>query len=203
MNKQAFLDQLDHLLRYLSHAERQQHLDYYAEMIDDRVEDGLSEEEAVAGLGSTADIAAQILGDMPQKKERRYPVWAIVLIILGAPLWITLLLTVAAAALSIVLSLAAVYISLFLSLWAALAGLYAAVFALALSFLVCMASGINYLLQSYTAPGIAVMGAGLVCGGCTVLLFFLCCFLTRQLWKFSRWSALKIAGIFRRKGGKA
>lgn len=201
MNKTAFTDELYHLLKSLPKVERQQHIDYYEEMIDDHMEDGLNEEEAVAALGSAADIAAQILGDMPQKKERRYPVWAILLIVLGSPLWITLLLAAAAVVLSVVISLAAVYISVFISLWATLAALYITVFALALSFLVCMAGGIYYLLQSVTAPGIAVFGTGLVCAGSAVLLSFLCNLLSRLLWRLNKWSALKIFGIFRRRGG--
>ena len=204
MNKLSFLDELYHLLKSLPSAERQQHLDYYAEMIDDRVEDGLSEEASVAALGSAADIAAQILGDIPQKKMRRYPVWATVLTVLGSPLWITLLLAAAAVVLSIVLSLAAVYISVFVTLWALLAALYITDLALALSFLACTAGGVFYLAQGIgiAAPSLLFFGTGLVCAGCTVLLFFLCNWLFRLLWRLNKWSAMKIAGIFRRKGGK-
>jgi len=202
MNKQTFLDELYHLLKPLPNAERQQHMDYYEEMIDDRMEDGLAEDEAVAALGSAADIAAQILGEMPPKKVRRYPVWAIVLIILGAPLWIALLLAAAAVMLSVVISLAAVYISVLLTLWACLAALFLTDLALLLSFLAAAAGGVFYLFQGLTTPSLLFFGAGLVCGGITVLLFFLCNWLAQLLWHLTKWSALKIAGIFRRKGGK-
>lgn len=202
MNKQTFLEELCHLLKSLPQAERQQHLDYYTEMIDDRMEDGLCEEEAVAALGSAADIAAQILSSIPRKKERRYPVWAIILIVLGAPLWLSLLLSAAAVALSIVISLAAVYISVFISLWAVLAALYMTDLALALSFLTCIAGGIFYTVQGVSAPGFLFVGTGLVCAGAGILLFFLCNWLSRLLWQLTKWTALKIIGIFRRKGGK-
>lgn len=198
MNKTEFIEELYHLLKTLPKAERQQHIDFYAEMIDDRVEDGLSEEEAVAALGSAADIAAQILGDLPPKKVHKYPVWAIILIVLGSPMWISLLLAAAAVMLSVVFSLAAVYISL----WAALAGLYAADLGLFLGFLAGIAGGVSLLVQSIPVPGIALLGACLICAGCTVLLFLLCNLLARLLWRLNKWSALKIVGIFRRKGGK-
>ena len=201
MNKQTFLDELYHLLKFLPHAERQQHMDYYAEMIDDRMEDGLAEEEAVAALGSPADIAAQIPGDAPQKPFRKYPVWAIVLIILGAPLWIALLLAAAAVMLSVGISLAAVYISVLLTLWACLAALYLTDLALLLSFLAAAAGGVFYLVQGVTTPSLLFFGAGLACAGGTVLLFLLCNRLSRLLWHLTKWSALKIAGIFRRKEG--
>ena len=202
MNKEKFLEELYHLLKNLPKSERQQHLDYYAEMIDDRIEDGLREEEAVAALGSPADIATQILGDVPAKPVRKYPVWAIILIVLGSPLWISLLLAAAAVVLSVVISLAAVYISVFLSLWAILAALYITDLALALSFLACVAGGIFYLIQGISASSLLFFGTGLACAGCAVLLFFLCNWLSRLLWQLNKWSALKIIGLFRRKGGK-
>ena len=198
MNKNAFMEELCHLLKSLPNAERQQHIDYYEEMINDRMEDGLNEEEAVAALGSAADIAAQILGDMPQKPARRFPIWAIVLIVLGSPLWISLLLAAAAVIIAIIITIAAAYISL----WAVAASLYAADLALLLGFLAGIAGGIFYLVQGITAPGIAFLGGGLVCAGSTVLLLFLCNLLARLLWRLSKWSVLRIIGLFRRKDGK-
>ena len=201
MHKQSFLDALYHLLNDLPKAERQQHIDYYAEMIDDRMEDGVSEEAAVAALGSAADIAAQILGEAPPKSKKKYPLWAMVLIVLGSPLWISLLLAAVAVVLSVALSLAATYIALCISLWAVLAALYLTVLALFLGFLAAGAGGVFYLFQRNTAPGIAFIGAGLVCAGTAVLLFFLCNLLARLLWRLNSWSMGKIVGCFRRKGG--
>lgn len=195
MNKQAFLDSLYHLLKSLPKAERQQHIDYYAEMIDDRMEDGVSEEAAVAALGSAADIAAQIIGEVPPKSTMKFPIWTSVL---GSPLWLPLLFAAAAVVLSIIFAVAAVYIAL----WAALAALYAADLSLLLGFFSGIAGGVFYLIQSIPGPGIVFFGAGLVCAGCTVLLFFLCNYLAVLLWRLGKWAVLKAAGIFRRKGGK-
>ena len=198
VNKTEFIDELYHLLNPLSKAERQQHLDYYEEMIADRMEDGLTEEEAVAALGRPAVIAAQILGEIPPKPARRFPIWAIVLIVLGSPLWISLLLTVILAIISIVAVIAAVYVSL----WAVILALYATDLGLLLGFLSGIAGGIFYLTQGISMPAVLFFGGGLVCAGATVLLFFLCNLLSRMLWQLSKWSVLKIIGLFRRKGGK-
>ena len=198
MNKTEFIGELYHLLNHLSKAERQQHLDYYEEMIADRMEDGLTEEEAVAALGRPADIAAQILGEVPPKPARRFPIWAIVLIVLGSPLWLSLFLAVAAVLVAVIAVVAAVYISL----WAAIAAFYAADLAVLLGFLSGIAGGIFYLTQGISMPAILFFGGGLVCAGATVLLFFLCNLLSRLLWQLSKWSVLKIIGLFRRKGGK-
>ena len=198
MNKTEFIDELYHLLNSLSKAERLQHLDYYEEMIADQMEDGLTEEEAVAALGSPADIAAQILGEIPPKPSRRFPLWAIVLIVLGSPLWLSLFLAVAAVLVAVIAVVAAVYISL----WAAIAAFYAADLAMLLGFLAGIAGGVFYLTQGISIPAVLFFGGGLVCAGATVLLFFLCNLLSRLLWQLSKWSVLKIIGLFRRKGGK-
>jgi len=72
MTRVEFLTQLDHKLSALSKEEADQYLDYYAEMLADRMEDGMSEEEAVASLESVDTIAARILGAVyttPKKNE--------------------------------------------------------------------------------------------------------------------------------------
>ena len=61
MNKREFLRSLSASLRGMPRGERAQSLEYYGEMIQDRMEEGLSEEEAVARLGSADEIARQIL----------------------------------------------------------------------------------------------------------------------------------------------
>ncbi len=198
MNKQGFLDALYHLLKALPKAERQQHIDYYDEMINDRMEDGVSEEVAVAALGSAADVAAQILGDIPPKPARRFPVWAVILIVLGSPLWLSLLVAAAAVALAIALSIIAVYIAL----WCIPVALYAADLSLLLAFFACIAGGVFYLIQSLPAPGIGLLGAGLICAGFTVLLFFFCNLLSHLLWRLGKWTVRKTARVFCRKGGK-
>ena len=38
--------------RFLTREQAEQHLTYYAEMLADRMEEGMSEEEAVAGIGA-------------------------------------------------------------------------------------------------------------------------------------------------------
>ena len=40
-------------------------------MIDDRVEDGLTEEEAVAEIGTAEEVAAQLIAELPQKIKER------------------------------------------------------------------------------------------------------------------------------------
>ena len=94
MKKNEFLLELKERLVGLPETDMKQSLDYYTEMIDDRMEDGLSEEEAVAAIGDLDEIVRQILTETPhppatvkkeQKNQKRgLEVWMIVLLVLGA-----------------------------------------------------------------------------------------------------------------------
>ena len=61
MTKREFLDRLERCLASLDAGERASMVDFYSEQIDDRMDDGMSEEQAVASLESPEDIAANIL----------------------------------------------------------------------------------------------------------------------------------------------
>ena len=98
MTKLNFILALNDKLSDLPKQEVEERLNFYAEMIEDRIEDGLSEEEAVAAVGTVDEIAKHIIKDIPLTKiaiekikpKRRLKTWEIVLLIAGAPLWIRL-----------------------------------------------------------------------------------------------------------------
>ena len=56
MNKRQFLSRLGRALKGLPEADIKERVAFYAEMIDDRVEEGMSEEEAVLAIGSVDEI---------------------------------------------------------------------------------------------------------------------------------------------------
>lgn len=97
MKKQEFLNELAAALHNLPREERYRTLSYYDELIDDRMEDGQNEEEAVSGLGDPESVAREILGEeeeeTPVSTGTGRRVWVIVLLVLGFPLWGSLLLT--------------------------------------------------------------------------------------------------------------
>ena len=70
MTKQLFLDELKKLTGALTEQERARLMEYYSEMIDDRMEEGVPEEEAVAALGDPADIARQFAPAAGQAPSR-------------------------------------------------------------------------------------------------------------------------------------
>ena len=94
MRKQEFLNQLAAALAGMDREERYRTLSYYDELIDDSMEDGQDEEQAVAGLGDPGQVARELLVEeepaVPKATGRK--VWVIVLLVLGFPLWGSLLL---------------------------------------------------------------------------------------------------------------
>ena len=95
MTKQEFLSELERALGKLPHAEVEQALAFYDEAISDRMEDGLSEAEAVAGLGPVDEIAAQIAAETPPipraiaRANTGSRSLNIVLLAVFSPIWVT------------------------------------------------------------------------------------------------------------------
>lgn len=168
MTKQAFLTELQTRLSGLPPEELAERLGFYGEMIDDRVEEGLSEEEAVAQTGGVDAVVAQILSDYPftklvresVKPKRRIKAWEIVLLVLCSPVWLSFLITAVAVALSLYL----VLWSLVIALWA----VGAAAVAAALCEIIWAAV---FLSQGNMPAGVASLGLGIFGAGCAVLLF--------------------------------
>lgn len=74
MNKSTFFKMLKKELRTLKPAELQKNISYYEEIIADMMENGLSEEAAIAKIGTPKKIAAEILENtspgMLRRKDR-------------------------------------------------------------------------------------------------------------------------------------
>ena len=100
MKKNEFLNQLRDSLRGLPQADIEERVSFYSEMIDDRIEEGLSEEEAINDIGGIDSVLQQVSEDTPIvrlvkeriKPKRRISGLEIVLLILGFPLWFPLLI---------------------------------------------------------------------------------------------------------------
>ncbi|MCR5611082.1 MAG: DUF4097 family beta strand repeat-containing protein [Clostridiales bacterium] len=67
MDKKHFLKALGRALGTLPREEKNRALSYYREMIDDRVESGLSEEAAIASMDEVDKIAAEIKADAAER----------------------------------------------------------------------------------------------------------------------------------------
>lgn len=170
MTKQEFLMRLRKGLSGLPREEVEERLSYYEEMAEDRMEDGLSEEEAIAQIGNPEDIARQIIADTPLPKlvkekikpKKEMKGWELGLILLGAPIWLSVLIAIAAAVFVVYAALWAVIVAL----WAVEVGLCGGVIG-------GLASGIWFIYTGgSTLTGLAVAGVAIACAGLAIFMFF-------------------------------
>lgn len=196
MTKLEFLLSLNEKLSGFPKKDVQERLSFYSEMIEDRMEEGISEEEAVGAVGDIDDIAAQIAAELsceasipaPSAPKRRLNVWEILLIILGFPLWFSLLAAAFAAALS-----------LYITVWSLIISLWAVFAALILCAVLGTAAGIVFIVTEQALSGIALMGAGMICAGLGIFLFFGCSAATKGICICTKTFALRLKKRFTKK----
>lgn len=178
MTKAEFLAELRAALAGLPEADIEKSLDFYSEMIDDRVEDGLSEEEAVAALGSIEDIKTQILKDIPitkiikekVKPKRSLSGLEITLLIVGFPIWLPLLISVAA-----------VIFSVYVTLWSVIVVLYSVDLVFFAGAIAGVLGSIPILFIGNISAVLLLLGGGLVCAGLGILWIFVCVGATKAI----------------------
>ena len=187
MDKKAFLSQLKKSLFGLPQTDINERLNFYSEMIDDYKEEGLSEEDAVNRIGAVNKIAAQILADASPAPKKRSP-WKIAAIILGSPIWFSLLIAVFA----VILSLYGTLWSVIVSLWSVFVALVSCAFA----GLLC---GVGLAVSGFAIPGLAMVGAALVCVGLSVFTFYGCKAATKAAVLLTRNVALAAANRLKKK----
>ena len=198
MNKESYLAQIRQLLQSLPEEDRERSLAFYAESIDDRIEDGMSEEEAVASMERPEEAAKAILMDMPipklvkaRVKERRMGAAEILLLALGFPLWFPLLLTV------LILGL-----TLYLLVWALVLALGAVVLAMGLSAAALLVAGVYSIIKAAISLGVLNFGAALVLTGLTVLLGFVLVWAGKLAVKLGKWMVRGLKALLIRKEDK-
>ena len=171
MNKLDFVLQLTEKLNFLPFDEVVERVDFYADLIDDRMEEGLSEEEAVREIGDLDGIVAQILADTSFSKlvkekiksKRRLNAGEIVLLVLGSPIW-----------LSLGIAAFAVILSLYISLWAVIISLWSVFVSVAACSLGGILACVVFAAGGNGASGAAMLAAGIVCAGLSIFLFYGC-----------------------------
>ena len=171
MNKREFLLALRLRLECLEQNDIASATDYYSELISDRMEDGMTEEEAVAAIGNIDDIAEEIIAQTPltklvkakiKPKKKRNPL-TVILLILGSPIWLSLMI----AAFAVVLSV-------YIVLWAVVICLYAADLSLAAGGFGGTVAAIALICSGNVPAGIILLGASIMCAGLAILMFWLC-----------------------------
>lgn len=77
MNKNKFLEELSKNLSKLPNKERKILIDFYSELIDDKIEGGQSEEEVIASFGSVNVLSERLLIENTNRKKSGCLYWAI------------------------------------------------------------------------------------------------------------------------------
>lgn len=172
MNKIEFALTLQEKLKGLPREDLRRSLEYYNEMIDDRMEDGLTEEEAIEAIGSMDEITKQILDETPMtvlvkeklRPKRQLKTWQLVLLWVGIPVWGTLLL-----------SAVSVVFSVYVAIWSVLIALFAATFAIAVSAVVSIPTAILFLVVGNPPlSALFLFSCGLILAGLSIFLAIGC-----------------------------
>ena len=196
MNKTEFLNNLRAALSGIPQDDIEERVSFYGEMIDDRMEEGLTEEEAVGGVGSIDEIVAQTLSEVPLTKlvkekvkpKRELRAWEIVLIILGFPLWFSLIV----AAFSVVLSL-------YIVLWALLISLWAVMVSFAAVALAGIAAAVVLFIKGFIPHGIAVLGVAVMFVGFSIFLAIGCVAASKGVVRLTKKIFIGIKSLFIKK----
>ena len=196
MSKQEFLARLRNGLSGLPREDVEERLAFYGEMIEDRMEEGLSEEEAVAAVGTVEQIVEQIIADTPFVKiakerirpKRRLSALEIILLIIGSPLW-----------LSLGIAAVAVVFSLYITLWSVIISLWSVFASLAACALAGVVACVLFVIRGDGIAGLAMLAAGMVCAGLSIFMFLGCKEATKGVVILTKKIALGIKNCFMRK----
>ena len=206
MTRNEFITSLSARLQGIPGTERQKALDWYSELICDRMEE-MPEADAVSGIGSVDEIADEILSqyrqnttavhssDSTEPQSRRSPDKGVntALVIFAAavlsPIWLPLLI--------VGLSLAFVAVVL---VWCAVVTVGVMLVSAAAVGAVGLVYGFWALFVINPAYGLLVLGMALISAGLTLALIPLIVVTVKGAAKFTVWSVGKICCLVHRKG---
>ncbi len=175
MTKREFLQRLEVRLEEEKIGNASDVVDFYDEMISDRMEEGMDEKEAVEKNKDIESIvnSVNLEKSMPSlikdtiakkhdkaKKNNNTAVW-IALLIIGAPVWIPLAIGYLGVVLALILSLFAMIVSYF-----------AVAISLSATSVACFLKSFSIFTGSITFAGFMYMiGAALLLGGISICLW--------------------------------
>lgn len=171
MSKNEFLKELESRLNGLPSEDIKERVAFYEEMINDRLEEGKSEEEALKEIGTVDEIVEQITKETPLvklvkervKPKRRIQTWEIVLIAVGFPLWLPLLIT----------AFALIMVA-YILVWTLVIVTYTVEIATSVAGLVAIIAGAAAFFSGAHWYGVGLAAGGVMCIGFSILFIFAC-----------------------------
>lgn len=197
MYKNEFLTALREQLVGLPKEDIEERISFYEEMINDRIDEGKSEEEAVADIGTVDEVVKEIAGDtklvtlvkhkMTPKRSLRG--WEIAIIIGSFPFWLPIVIV------SFVLALVG-----FILLWTLVIVSYTVETALWVSSAV---SAFSFVMSAINGtPNFLMLGMSIMAAGGAILMIFACFGSTKLTIGLTKRMMIGIKSAFIRKGGK-
>ena len=189
MRKQDFIKELRINLSFLPKEEIEDRISFYSELIDDKIEEGLKEEDAIKSIGNVNEIVDQIINDMPLSKiakdkikpKRKLSALEVTLIIIGSPIWLSLLL-----------SLVAILFSLYIVGWSVVISIWAVFISLISVLVAGIALTIISLFSNSALVALSYLGATLIILGLTILMHYVCKIMTKVYIKLTKLIVLSI-----------
>lgn len=200
MTKHDFIYALRCRLQDLPVPETEPHIEYYTEMIDDRIDEGMTEEEAVADIGTLDEIEHRIRIQCGRQAEedtmdglrswiarmrlklhwdgplKAWQVIILILVILSIIPLMGTLIGIIFGGIGILLGVCAAVVGV-------IAFCYVADIVLLVSGIGAVIGGMIQLVQQQTGEGLFILGMGLSMIGCFVLAWWGSVILTKQLIK--------------------
>lgn len=166
MNKIEYLSAIRARINHLPPSEIDSYLSFYAEMIDDRIEEGMGEDEAIRDIGTVDEVVSQILSEAPdpsakQKNKRSISSGVIILLIIGSPVWLPILIAAAAIAFSV-----------YIVIWSVIVSLYAVDLAIGVTGVAGLVGCFVLCAVGKPATAMLLAGGGLICIGLSILMLF-------------------------------
>lgn len=195
MNKELFLTTLREKLKGLPKEDIDERINFYEEMINDRIDEGKSEEDAIKEIGTIDEVVQSIADETPLlklvkeriKPKRKLSAWEIVLLVLGFPLWLPLMIT------GLVLALVA-----YILIWVLVIVTY--------SVEISLVGGAIYGIAIFTAylfrgdMHLISLAMFLMCTGGSFLFYQVCVYATKITISLSKKILIGIKSSFIRKG---
>ena len=191
MTKTTFIDTLRGLLQSLNEDECNKFISYYEEIIEDYKESGLTEEEVIKKIGTPQSIADNILSEQ-DSIDIKVPSFSskilnAILLILGFPLWGSLLL-------ALVLLILSVYIIIWCIPFTTGASSIAFFVAALISII-----GSPFMMADVLTVGIVQLGLGVSSVGLSILLGCITIYLSKKLVVITKKLTFKIFKSFNKK----
>ena len=193
MKRQEFITALREKLLNLPRKDTDERIGFYEEMIDDKIEEGMTEEEAIASVGTIDSIYAQMLEEIPIieiirekiKQKKCANGGKIALIISTFPIWLSLLAVAFA-----------IYVSLIAAIWSIVVSFWAVFVSFAASTPIGVIVGLFNAFSGNVLFGFALIFSGIILAGLTILAFYGCRYTTKWSAVLTKKTFLGIKKIF-------